>query len=291
MPGFNPVKVVPATFSAGTWLRLDARRRGCRAPSARPRGPPRACQRRRASRPELPEPAEECAHRRRLDSFSAVLRCWRSQEPKLRLPDELLWHPLLPALHRRCTGARFGAAQRGYGQGVRFSPPAVHPHVRGPCTGLIPRPTAFDSSCARWQVLDCCWRAVRGRDRCRQAEGVPPRARPALALEQISPRTHVAHTGGRRSTPSFESELTLSTTDGGIGCWRAQARPVPLGSRLRDRARPHAPIASRASFDVNAQFLRLLAAGRTGGAGQWGCIPATVWPPPVTVRSACMLAQ
>ena len=126
----SAIKVVGAGFSAGTWLRLDARRRGCRAPSARPRGPPRACQRRLASRPELPVPAEECARRRRLDSFSTVLRCWRWLEPKLRLPDELFWQPLLPALHRRCTGARFGAAQRGYGQGVRLSPPAVHPRSR-----------------------------------------------------------------------------------------------------------------------------------------------------------------
>ena len=67
----------------GQWLRLDARRRGCRAPSARPRGPPRACQRHLASRPELPVPAEECARRRRLDRSSTVLRCWRSLAAKL----------------------------------------------------------------------------------------------------------------------------------------------------------------------------------------------------------------
>jgi len=48
----------------------------------------------------------------------------------LRLPDELLWHLPLPALHRRSTGARFGAAERGSAQGTRLSPPAVHPRPR-----------------------------------------------------------------------------------------------------------------------------------------------------------------
>ena len=127
---YSLLKVVSPPFLAAHGRRLDARRRGCRAPNAQPRGPPRACQRRLASRPELPVPAEACARRRQLDIISTVLRCWGWLEPKLRLPDELLWHPLLPALHRRCTGARFGAAQRGYGQGVRLSPPAVHPRSR-----------------------------------------------------------------------------------------------------------------------------------------------------------------
>ena len=46
-----------------------------------------------------------------------------------------------------------------------------------------------------------------------------------------------------------------------------------------------------AQFGVLAQFLRLSAAGRTGGAGQWGHDPAPVWPPPVHVRSVCTLVQ
>ena len=124
----------------------------------------------------------------------------------------------------------------------------------------------------------------------------PKVCRPAHAPHSPWSKSHFArtfaHAGGRRSTPSFESEAALSTADGRSRCWRALARPVPLGSRPRGRARPHAPIASRARFGVlNAQFWRLPAAGHTGGAGQWGGVPAADRRPPVAGRSACTLMQ
>ena len=124
----------------------------------------------------------------------------------------------------------------------------------------------------------------------------PKVCRPAHAPHSPCSKCHIArtfaHAGGRRSTPSFESEAALSTADGRSRCWRALARPVPLGLRPRGRARPHAPIASRARFGVlNVQFWRLPAAGHTGGAGQWGGVPAADRRPPVALRSACTLMQ
>ena len=115
----------------------------------------------------------------------------------------------------------------------------------------------------------------------------PKVCRPAHAPHSPWSKCHIArtfaHAGGRRSTPSFDSEAAQPTTDGRSRCWRAPSRPVPLRSRLCDRAQPNASIALMADLTCFAQFWRLPAAGRTGGAGQWGHDPAPVWPPPVHV--------